>query len=206
MKRPAELQYAWRGWILALLFAVLAWARFRSGAELAPAWLALVAAGAGYRLFAGRYIAGHSNSVRLSGDALALEGPYRVGRHPLYLSNLITAAGLILFANCLPLWGTALLSVAVWGHHVLLARTEERFLAATQGKAYGEYLRASRRWVGIPRRGKAGLETAGTPAAGDMGALPTPSGIRLAWKRQAANLAKTAACILVLWALAGLRP
>src|SRR5690606_23974084 len=208
MTRAVELHYAWRGWILALPFAVLACARYYSGDDVRPAGLALVLLGAGYRLHAGRYMPAHSNDLRMSGEALALGGPYRIGRHPLYRANLITAGGLILFSNCVPAWGAAALFAAVFFHHDLLARAEERFLGATRGENYAGYLRSVPRWLGRARRGSApggaaAAAAAGSSAEGVPGSAPT-AGLGEAWARQAANLAKTGAAVLLLWGLAGL--
>lgn len=188
----ASLQYAWRGWILFALFAVLAWVRWHSRAPLVPAALLLVAAGSAYRLYAGRFIPGHSNSVALAGSILAVRGPYRFGRHPLYLSNLAVIGGLILFAGCLPLWGACALFVPAVVHHGALARTEEGFLTRAWGQAYVGYLRATPRWLGIPRVSHGGASAA-------VGGDP----LRASWSRQGGNLGKTLACVLILWALAG---
>lgn len=194
----ASFQYAWRGWILGALFAVLAWARWRSQAPLVPAALLLVAIGLAYRLHAGRFISGHSNSLALAGATLALRGPYRYGRHPLYLSNLAVIAGLILFAGCLPLWGAGALFLAAAFHHAVLARTEEGFLARKWGPAYADYLRATPRWLGFPRNGAASPEI---PVPQE--AAPGGEALGTSWARQGGNLGKTLACVLVLWALAG---
>lgn len=185
----ARLQYAWRGWILGALFAALAWSRWDSEAPLAPSALLLVAAGSAYRLYAGRYIPGHSNSLALAGASLALRGPYRFGRHPLYLSNLAVIGGLILFAGSLPLWGAGALFLLALSHHAALARIEEGFLARAWGQAYADYLRATPRWLGLPRSN-------GAAAKGDT--------LRSSWNRQGANLGKTLACVLALWALAAI--
>ncbi|MEO6095541.1 MAG: methyltransferase, partial [Fibrobacteria bacterium] len=131
-----DQHYAWRGWILGSLFLALAVARWFSDAELFPAALGLVVLGSAYRLYAGRFIPGHSNALGLSGDALAVGGPYRFSRHPLYLSNLAVVIGLVLFANCLPAWGATALILLAALHHSLLARAEERFLSRTRGEAY----------------------------------------------------------------------
>jgi protein-S-isoprenylcysteine O-methyltransferase Ste14 len=206
----ASFQYAWRGWILGALFAVLAWARWQSQAPVIPAALLLVAAGLAYRLHAGRFISGHSNFPALAGAALALRGPYRYGRHPLYLSNLAVTAGLILFAGCLPPWAAGALFLAAVLHHAALARTEERFLTRARGQAYADYLRATPRWLGLPRHrdasppaeaapseGIAAAEASGEEAAAGGGTM------RTAWMRQGGNLGKTLVCVLILWALAG---
>ena len=188
------MHFAWRGWILAVLFAALAGVRWRSQQPLEPWGLALIAVGALYRLYAGRYIPGHSNAVRLAGPDLALGGPYRFGRHPLYLSNLAVIAGLILFANCLSLPAAALFLAAACAHHALLARTEERYLASIRGEAYLGYMRVTSRWFGLPR----------VPAAGPSASLPAsrPGGMALSWARQGPNLGKSAACAFILWFLA----
>lgn len=187
-----DWQYAWRGWILGTLFLVLAVSRWFSGAPVLPAALGLVALGSAYRLYAGRFIPGHSNALGLAGDTLALEGPYRFGRHPLYLSNLAVIIGLVLFANSLPPWGSAALVLLAALHHSLLARAEERFLARTRGEVYVAYLRETPRWFGAPAsRGAARL-----PASSNS------DDTWAAWKRQGGNLGKTAVCVLVLWALA----
>lgn len=196
----AGLQYAWRGWFLGALFAALAWARWKSQAPLLPAGLIPVVCGMAYRLNAGRFIPGHSNSLRLAGDALALGGPYRFGRHPLYLSNLSVIAGLILFANSLPFWGAALLLALACAHHAALARTEEGFLSRSRGEPYLRYLRATPRWLGFPRPEDASRAESWAEAA--TGSAPAGTGLAAAWKRQGANLGKTAACVLVLWLLA----
>jgi protein-S-isoprenylcysteine O-methyltransferase Ste14 len=206
-----DLQYAWRGWILGAIFLALALSRWHSHAPLLPAGLGLVALGAGYRFYAGRYIPGHSNGLGLAGDALAVGGPYRFGRHPLYLSNLAVILGLIGFANSLPVWGSAALFMLAAAHHTLLARAEERFLSRTRGEAYRGYLETTPRWFGAPRSGASaasappGAATAGSrpeaaPTSGDGNTGDT----RAAWKRQGANIGKAAACAVILWALAAL--
>jgi protein-S-isoprenylcysteine O-methyltransferase Ste14 len=201
----ASLQYAWRGWILGGLFAALAWARWHSQAPLFPAALLLVAAGSVYRLYAGRFIPGHSNSLALAGATLALRGPYRYGRHPLYLSNLAVIGGLILFAGCLPLWGACALFFLAAVHHAALARTEEAFLARVGGKAYADYLIATPRWLGLPRdgNGEGDALTDGDVFKSAEEATPGGDPLRASWRRQGGNLGKSLACALILWALAG---
>lgn len=205
-----SFQYAWRGWILGALFAVLAWARWHSHSPLVPAALLLVAAGLVFRLHAGRFISGHSNSLALAGATLALRGPYRYGRHPLYLSNLAVIAGLILYAGCLPLWGAGALFLAAVFHHAVLARAEEAFLARAWGRAYADYVRATPRWLGLPRNREASphadadtQETAASERPPPEAADPGGDALRTSWARQGGNLAKTLACVLILWALAG---
>jgi protein-S-isoprenylcysteine O-methyltransferase Ste14 len=189
-----DWQFAWRGWIMAALFAILALARARSAAPLEPAGLIMAVAGAWYRFHAGRFIPGHSNLSRLAGDALAFAGPYRFGRHPLYLSNLIGIAGLILFANCLPWWGAVVLFALACWHHAALAGTEERYLASTWGEAYLGYLRVTPKWLGRPRASNGSLAASNAESR--------PADLAQAWKRQGSNLLNCAASVFVLWLLA----
>jgi protein-S-isoprenylcysteine O-methyltransferase Ste14 len=186
--RARGIHFALRGWLSAALFAVLAAARHSSAWDLRPAWLLLIAAGAAWRVQAARYIGDHSNRYRMAEGPLSTAGPYALGRHPLYLSNLAVAFGLVLFAHCLPWWGEALLLAAVAANYALLARAEEMFLLARLGEPYASYLRATPRWLGFP--GNRGLAAA------------APSGLSEAMGRQAGNLLKAAACVAAIWALA----
>jgi protein-S-isoprenylcysteine O-methyltransferase Ste14 len=185
--RIRELHFAWRGGILLVVLLLLGAARAVSDAPLRTPWLVLVVLGMAWRLFAGRHISAHSNGSRLGAAPLATGGPYALGRHPLYLSNLVTSAGLLLFANCLPPWGAALFLAALWIHHDLLARAEERHLADLHGEAYLGYMRATPRWLGLPRR---------------AGALSGGDGLGAAMRRQGGNLARTAVSVLLIWGLA----
>jgi protein-S-isoprenylcysteine O-methyltransferase Ste14 len=181
-----ERHFALRGAILFAFLLLLAAARAMSEAPLCPPWLVLVALGMTWRLLAGRHIAVHSNGSRLEAAPLATGGPYALGRHPLYLSNLVSSAGLLLFANCLPPRGAALVLAALWIHHDLLARTEERHLAAVHGEAYQGYMQVTPRWVGLPRRADA---------------FSGGEGMGAALRRQGGNLARTAAAALLIWGL-----
>lgn len=203
--KAAAWHFAWRGWILAALLAALAFARWRSAEPLAPGWLALLAAGLAWRAWAGAHIAGHSNGAAWAGPALAASGPYRVSRHPLYFANLLCAAGLALFANCLPAWAVAAVLALAFAHHEALARSEEGFLAASAGTAYLSYMRVTPRWPGMPS-GKGLARLPASPAQGGTGGR---GGGRGAWRsalsRQGWNLAKGGACAALIWLAAAWR-
>lgn len=189
----AALLFAWRGWVMAALFLAVAIARVYSDAPLRPAALVLLLLGAAWRLQAGRYIPAHSNGLRMSAGPLAHAGPYAMGRHPLYLSNLVSAVGLLLFANCLPVWAMSFLFAAVCLHHHLLALAEERHMIGSHGDRYLGYMRDTPRWLGFPR----GRVSPAIPGAGAVG-------FTSALRRQGGNVAKTAAAALIVSALAGL--
>jgi protein-S-isoprenylcysteine O-methyltransferase Ste14 len=214
--------FAWRGWILAALLAALAFVRFRTQAPLQPGWLALLAAGLAWRAWAGFHIGGHSNGDAFSGPELAAGGPYRISRHPLYFANLLCAAGIVLYAHCLPAWAAlAVLSLAA-AHHEALARAEERFLLARDGAGYLGYMQVTPRWPIVVRRsapGRKGEEQAdarltgarwtggeradvGLTGTGQAGAGPL-DGWRSAFARQGWNLAKACACAIIIRIAAG---
>ncbi len=193
--------FAWRGWILAALLAALAYARWRSDAPLAPAWLVLAAAGLAWRAWAGFHITGHSNGTAWAGPAVAAAGPYRISRHPLYFANLLCAAGFTLFANCLPGWATALVLALAAVHHEALARSEEAFLLKAAGAAYRDYMQVTPRWPGLPPRASAARRTARASSGGVLAAGTW----RAALSRQGWNLAKGGACAAALWLAAALR-
>lgn len=184
----ARSHFRRRGWVLALLFVALAAARALSDMPLRWEGLALLALGMGWRLWAGSHIAGHSNGLSLGGARLALTGPYALGRHPLYLGNLLSAAGLLHFANCLPPVGWAALFLLAVLHHAALAAAEERHLLAVHGEDYRQYREATPRWFGLSR---VGLLAAFTPGAGWAAA----------WRRQGLNLSKSAGAAMLLAAL-----
>lgn len=202
-----SLHFAWRGWILGGLLAVVAMARWNSAEPLRPVWLVLMAAGLAWRWLAGMHIAGHSNGLALAGPVMAARGPYRFGRHPLYLSNFAVIAGLVLFANCLPWWGAGLCLAAAAAHHEILARTEEAFLAVAGGEAYRRYMRVTPRWLGWRRAATAEPGAASSmresPATRAAVATETDSATAAAaWRRQGPNIAKACACAAFLWLLA----
>jgi protein-S-isoprenylcysteine O-methyltransferase Ste14 len=198
--------FAWRGWILAALLAALAYARWRSAAPLAPPWLALLAAGLAWRAWAGFHIAEHSNGETWAGPAFAAAGPYRISRHPLYFANLLCAAGLVLFAHCLPGWAAALALALAAAHHEALARSEEAFLLGSAGKAYLGYMQVTPRWPGFPGARPGRRPGAGIPEramAGD--AVPAAGAWRNTHSRQGWNLAKGGACAALIWLAAAFR-
>ncbi len=191
-----DWHFAWRGWLLGALLATVAWARWNSAAPLHPGWLVLVVVGSAWRWQAGRYIQSHSNALAFAGPVLAAHGPYRLGRHPLYLSNLAVIAGLVLFAHCLPHWAEAVCLLAAAAHHALLARSEEAYLASLGGEAYRRYMEATPRWIGRPR------SLLNTTDAIDATGATGAAGAAAAWRRQGANITKACACVALLWLLA----
>src|SRR5690606_10461388 len=111
----------------------------------------LVFAGVLLRIWAGAHLGPHGNAARAQAPRLATGGPYRFSRNPLYLSNILVASGLILYANALPVVVSAPFILVIVLHHALLVRHEERVLGQTLGNAYEAWRAAVPRWVGISR-------------------------------------------------------
>ena len=158
--------FAARGWILAALFVVVLVARALSDAPLRPEWLIYVGAAVLLRLWAGAHLGDHGNGSRAEAPRLARGGPYRLSRNPLYVSNILASAGLVLFANALPVAAALALIAVVILHHVLLVRHEETVLAALHGDAYARYRAGTPRWYGLPRPKNQGSEENGREGEG----------------------------------------
>ena len=209
--------FAWRGWILAGLLLCVAYARWRSQAPLQPGWLLLLALGSGWRAWAGSHIESHSNGSAWSGVAApAAAGPYGISRHPLYFANLLCAAGLVLFAHCLPPWAACLALALAAAHHEALARSEEAYLLESAGEAYRGYMRVTPRWPGLPRAARVAplsvphcaplSATDSTPHSAEARVRASGrGGWREALARQGWNLAKGGAGAALLWIAAALR-
>ena len=77
--------------------------------------------------------------------AIAVDGPYRYTRNPLYLAAIGVYVGITLWVNGLaPL---LLLPVVVWGLHHGVVLREETYLETKFGGAYSSYRSRVRRWL-----------------------------------------------------------
>lgn len=189
--------FAARGWILLLPLVVILMARLASDAALKPEWLIYVAAAASLRLWAGAHLGTHGNSAQAEAPQLAHTGPYRLSRNPLYVANILAAAGLILYANALPLPFALALIALVIVHHMILVLHEERALRALHGEAYQRYYAHAPRWWGLMR--PRGLDESASKTNASVRDHLTATGLL---QRQGRNLAYLAACTIILWAAA----
>jgi protein-S-isoprenylcysteine O-methyltransferase Ste14 len=188
-RKFARFHFAARGWILAAALLVLLLARAATdagAAPLRPAWLLLVLCGIVLRMWAGAHLGFHGNAARAQAPELATGGPYRFSRNPIYLSNILVAAGLVLYADAFSIPVSALFVLAIILHHAVLVRHEERVLSGLFGDAYDVYRRNAPRWIGFSRGEKR--------EHNDAGASLKTTGIR-----QGRNVAYALACVFLVW-------
>jgi len=78
-------------------------------------------------------------------EVLVTVGPYRLSRHPMYLSFMMMVAGAAVFAGTLlPL---LVVPVMAWLFHAHFVMPEERHMAEQYGSRYEEYRARVRRWI-----------------------------------------------------------
>jgi protein-S-isoprenylcysteine O-methyltransferase Ste14 len=88
---------------------------------------------------------GTSPNPTLATTALAVHGPYRFTRNPMYLGLAFLQAGLSLAGNAL--WPLIALVPVVWIIQTRVIAREESYLKATFGTEYLPYYARVRRWI-----------------------------------------------------------
>lgn len=124
--------YRWRGVVMACGAFLALW--LGSG-DPWPFWMLPLSFGMGLRLWARCYIGAHSRGERLDVPQLSQGGPYDILRHPLYLSNVAMAMGILLWWRGLH-WSSVLLASLVVIFYRALAQGEDRHLEAVLGESW----------------------------------------------------------------------
>ena len=88
---------------------------------------------------------GTTGNPREPSTALAIRGPFRLSRNPIYLAMTGLYLGISFFANSW--WPLVLLVPLFLVMHWGVVLREERYLAKQFGQAYLEYKSAVRRWL-----------------------------------------------------------
>ncbi|MCR4281423.1 MAG: isoprenylcysteine carboxylmethyltransferase family protein [Bauldia sp.] len=88
---------------------------------------------------------GTSPDPREPVTALALDGPYRFTRNPMYLGMALIQSGLALVGNAL--WPLLALVPAIWIIRTQVIDKEERYLEAKFGGEYRDFKARVHRWV-----------------------------------------------------------
>jgi len=114
-------------------------------ATWALAWLAMVA-GLAWSTWAAWTLRQAGNPLRPGAPPLCLvdEGPFRYGRHPMYLGGLLAAAGAAVASGQLP--AMALVAALALVVHWRLVPAEEALLQRRFGGWYSDYMSDVRRW------------------------------------------------------------
>ncbi len=115
-------------------------------ATWALAWLAMLA-GLAWSSWAAWALRQAGNPLRPGAVPRRLvdEGPYRYGRHPMYLGGLLAAAGAAVASGQLP--AMALVAVLGGAVHRWLIPAEEAQLRRRFGGWYSDYMGDVRRWI-----------------------------------------------------------
>ena len=145
-----------RGWspvpllLVGLALARPGWGPFHAG-------LALAVTGEAIRMAAVAHIGARSRTRGAAVGPLVTRGPFAHCRNPLYLGNLLMAAGLALGTGIPAL--AALTALLVGLQYRAIVAWEERQLEAAHGESYRTYRRAVPRF--LPRPGRRGAGEAG---------------------------------------------
>ena len=115
--------------------------------EMRVAGALLFAAGAGLGIWAVATFRGARTSPNPMSPttALAMKGPYRFTRNPMYLGMSILSAGFAVFWNAL--WPLLAVPVSMVLVNVLVIAKEEAYLARLFGENYLGYKSRVRRWL-----------------------------------------------------------
>lgn len=106
-----------------------------------------IALGAVLNLIADRELQRAGASVEFGNvqGPLVERGVYRLSRNPMYLGQLMIAAGLAIWVGTLSSW--VVLPVFVFALHRLFIRPEEKRLLERHGPSYTAYCQRVRRWL-----------------------------------------------------------
>jgi protein-S-isoprenylcysteine O-methyltransferase Ste14 len=107
-------------------------------ALLLGGWLIVAAASAFHRV-------GTDANPMVPTTALALDGPYRFTRNPMYLGMALLVGGFALLGNAL--WPLLALIPVIWFIRTQVIDREERYLEARFGVEYRDFTSRVRRWL-----------------------------------------------------------
>lgn len=146
-ERPAALYFRLRGWIPIPLYigivALLPW-RSRQVWGTLSAGLAVLVLGLLFRLWAIRHIGHRARTHSQKTRPLVATGPYAAVRNPLYIANILIAAGFTLAMG--HHWYAPTLAVLLLIHYHIVVLCEEAGLKERHLEAYLEYKSNTPRW------------------------------------------------------------
>jgi protein-S-isoprenylcysteine O-methyltransferase Ste14 len=133
------------GFLLGTRFPAEIWPGHAIATRVAGALLFAVGAALGLSAILTFRRAGTSPNPMRPTSALAVAGPYRFTRNPMYLGLAIGFAGFSVFWNAL--WPLLSVPLAMALETILVIAREERYLEGRFGEAYRGYKARVRRWI-----------------------------------------------------------
>jgi len=88
------------------------------------------------------------NIASTPADKPVTEGPYKISRHPMYVSGFLMYVGVGISCASWIVLLLALIWIVFWR---IAVPEEEKFLIEKYGGSYRDYLSRTPRWIGIPR-------------------------------------------------------
>ena len=151
-ERPGAAYFRLRGWIPIPLYAAIPFLPWRSGRvwETLAAGLGVLLLGAVFRLWGIRHIGHRARTHSQKTRPLVGTGPYAAVRNPLYLANILIAAGFTLATGLA--WYAPVLAVLLLVHYHVVVRGEEAGLRERHPEDYPAYVARTPRWFPRLRR------------------------------------------------------
>ncbi|MBF0429851.1 MAG: hypothetical protein HQK83_01120 [Fibrobacteria bacterium] len=109
--------------------------------------LFIVLLGALIRFTSAMYIGSHSNGTAITARAFTNRGPYALVRNPLYVANLLSCEGILIYTNCLsPFIHISIISALFFFYHTIVTE-EEKLLHAELKTDFTDYCVKVPRWI-----------------------------------------------------------
>ena len=147
IERPGEAYFRMRGWTPIPLYAAIIFLPGRDPRVLACliGGLSVLLLGCLFRFWAIRFIGHRARTHSQKTRPLVESGPYAAMRNPLYVANILIAAGFTAGSGLL--WYAPTLALLLLIHYHLVVLCEERGLRERHGAAYDAYCSRVPRWL-----------------------------------------------------------
>ena len=150
----------YRGYAYLLPFGLMAITFYNETEEhfiIWPLGISIVLIGASIRVWATKHIGRRMPWMKKKGKKLVKTGPYTIVRNPLYIGNILIAAGLSILSELV--WMVPVIFLYLFTLYHLIVFYEEKKLSGRWGEEYLIYLHEVPRW--IPKLKKFSLAKSG---------------------------------------------
>lgn len=135
-----------RPWVaVAMLPALGFWLEVELESLIWPLGVALVLAGAALRLWSISHLGRSARTRKDKARQLVTTGPFSFCRNPIYLANIIVAAGVVVL--CETLWYLPICLAFFFCFYSLVVRYEENLLLQRFSAQYAAYAQRTPRWI-----------------------------------------------------------